>query len=316
MEDSGAMDYLSMLGIWWFLAACSVIGFGLSVLLFMRKGKKRHSTKMETEQMLAHLLGEIRSGQEEMKDLLARVVAKLEANPANMNVKPKEVAGEIHSIRSELEETIEHRIQNVLTHVNHVTQSLQKEMIDGIENTQGDLETVKTSLDTRTKLLVESISDTRKGLHEELGLMFQVEAQTTKALIEANRREFQAQLEEIEARAGRGSRPAAVAAQPPTFDGTTSWAVFRRQLETVAEYNCRTQQGETHGNHQEGLNGGRVATETRIGRVINCRETSDGRRRGANVGVNTKALSEMKEEKLIALWGKRNRTCESSGHRR
>jgi hypothetical protein len=131
-----------------------------------------------------------------------------------------------------------------MTHVNHVTQSLQKEMIEGIENTQVDLETVKTSLDTPTKFLVESISDIRKGLHEEFGLIFQVEAQTTKALIEANQREFQSQLEEIEGRAERGSRPAAITVQPPTFDGTTSWAVFRRQFETVAEHNCWTQQGK------------------------------------------------------------------------
>jgi hypothetical protein len=106
------------------------------------------------------------------------------------------------------------------------------------------LETVKASLDTRTKFLVKSISDTGKGLHEELGLKLQVEAQTTKALTEANRREFQSQLEEIEAMVERGSRPAAIAAQPPTFDGTTSWAVFWRQFETVAEHNCWTQQGK------------------------------------------------------------------------
>jgi DNA anti-recombination protein RmuC len=183
MEDSEVMDYLSRLSIWWFLAAWCA-------LLFMQKGKKRHSTKMESEQRLAHQLAEIRSGQEEMKDLLARLEAKMEANQAKMDVKLKEMSEEVHSIRSELEETIEHRTQNVMTHVNHVTQSLQKEMIEGIENTQGDLETVKTSLDTRTKFLVESISDTRKGLHEELSLMFQVEGQTTKALTEANRREF------------------------------------------------------------------------------------------------------------------------------
>jgi hypothetical protein len=89
-----------------------------------------------------------------------------------------------------------------------------------------DLETVKTSFDTRTKFLVESISDIRKGL------------------IEANRCEFQSQLEEIEARAERGSRPAAITAQPPTFDGTASWAVFRCQFETVVEHNCWTQQGK------------------------------------------------------------------------
>jgi hypothetical protein len=56
---------------------------------------------------------------------------------------------------------------------------------------------------------------------------------------EANKREFQAQLEEVKAVAERESRPAVCAstAQPPTFNGNTSWAVFRRQFETVAEHN-------------------------------------------------------------------------------
>jgi hypothetical protein len=123
---------------------------------------------------------------------------------------------------------------------------LHKELTEKIDKTQVNLQTVKTSLDTWTKFLVESIADTRKGLHVELGLMFQVEAQTTKALIEANQRELQSQLEEVEARAERGSRPAACAstAQPPTFYRTTSWAMFWRQFETVAEHNCWTWQGK------------------------------------------------------------------------
>jgi hypothetical protein len=56
-----------------------------------------------------------------------------------------------------------------------------------------------------------------------------------------NKREFQAQLEEVRDVAERGSIPTgacASAAQPPKFDGTTSWAVFQRQFETVAEHNC------------------------------------------------------------------------------
>jgi hypothetical protein len=62
MEVPGAMGYFSKLSISWFFAACSLIGFGRYVLLFMQKGKKGHSTKIETEKMMAHLLDEIRSG--------------------------------------------------------------------------------------------------------------------------------------------------------------------------------------------------------------------------------------------------------------
>jgi hypothetical protein len=57
-----------------------------------------------------------------------------------------------------------------------------------------------TSPDKRTKSLQENLADTRKDLHEELGLMLQVETQTTKFLTEATRSEFQTLLKEVEAR--------------------------------------------------------------------------------------------------------------------
>jgi hypothetical protein len=39
-----------------------------------------------------------------------------------------------------------------------------------------DLQAIKTSLNTRTKSLEETLSDTRNNIHEEFGLVFQVEA--------------------------------------------------------------------------------------------------------------------------------------------
>jgi hypothetical protein len=66
----------------------------------------------------------------------------------------------------------------------------------------------------------------------------------------------------------------------------------------------KVDQGETHGNHQEGLNGGQVATEKQTGRVVNCREMSDGRRIRADVGVYIKALSKT-EEKTTSCVGVR-----------
>jgi benzoyl-CoA reductase/2-hydroxyglutaryl-CoA dehydratase subunit BcrC/BadD/HgdB len=112
------------------------------------------------------------------------------------------------------------------------------------------------SFDTQTKDLRETITDTREHHQNQLD-MFQDETRTIRDTIiihqgnmelkmEATRCELRSQLEEIEARAERGSRPAACAsaAQSPTFDLTTSWAVFQRQFETVAEHNCCTWQGK------------------------------------------------------------------------
>jgi hypothetical protein len=62
--------------------------------------KKRNAIlqKWRWNKMIAHLLAEIRSRQEKIKDLLAR----LEANQAKMDVEVKEMSEEIHSIRARM----------------------------------------------------------------------------------------------------------------------------------------------------------------------------------------------------------------------
>jgi hypothetical protein len=131
-------------------------------------------------------------------------------------------------------------MEDVLSCVDQKMQGLFKELNEKVDETQLDLQAVKTSLDTWRKNHQESLADTRKDLHEELGLMFQVEVKTVKALLETTQQKFQSQLDKVEARAewGRGTGACASMVQPPKFDGTTSWAVFRCQFETVAEHNC------------------------------------------------------------------------------
>jgi predicted transcriptional regulator len=51
----------------------------------------------------------------------------------------------IHSIRSEIEETIQHRMENVMTEVNKKTEGLRKEL----NETQKDLQITKASLNTQ-----------------------------------------------------------------------------------------------------------------------------------------------------------------------
>jgi hypothetical protein len=71
---------------------------------------------------------------------------------------------------------------------------------------QVDLEAVKTSINKWTRSLKDDIMDTKKGflkaivnmknnLHKELSLMFQVEAQTTKAEIRTNKERMEAKFE-------------------------------------------------------------------------------------------------------------------------
>jgi hypothetical protein len=53
------------------------------------------------------------------------------------------------------------------------------------------------------------------------------------------RQGLEAKIAEVEALAERGRAigTGAGVAKPPKFDGTTTWTVFQRQFETVAEHN-------------------------------------------------------------------------------
>jgi hypothetical protein len=101
-----------------------------------------------------------------------------------------------------------------------------------------DLQAIRTSVDTRTKNLLETVTVTREYLHEDLGLMIQVETQMAKTLIDTTRRG-------LEAKITKKSKPGQSAglvkerepAQMPKLDGSISWAVIRRQFEIMAEHN-------------------------------------------------------------------------------
>jgi predicted nucleic acid-binding Zn-ribbon protein len=68
-------------------------------------------------------------------------------------------------------------------------QGLHKELTEKIDETQVGLQAIRTSIDMQTKSLLETITDMREHLHEEL----QVKTQIMKAMTEATRRKFQTQ---------------------------------------------------------------------------------------------------------------------------
>jgi hypothetical protein len=82
----------------------------------------------------------------------------------------------------------------------------------------------------------------RKDFHKQLGLMFQIEIQATKALVEATQCEVQMQLKEVETRAERGAYQRTGAAKSPKFDGCC--------VPTPVQERCRAQLldilGESH----------------------------------------------------------------------
>jgi hypothetical protein len=59
---------------------------------------------------------------------------------AKMDIHQEKVEAAMHSIRSELEETIKHRVEDVLSYVDQKTQGLRKDLSEKIDETELDLQ--------------------------------------------------------------------------------------------------------------------------------------------------------------------------------
>jgi hypothetical protein len=176
--------------------------------------------------------------------------AKMEALTGSMQAELKRAIEEkmkdaMKSKRSELDETIRQRIEIPMTNTSRETHNFQTELTERIEKTQVELQAVELSLDPQAKKLQENLEVISTDL-----TMADIEVKTSreealeqqrviKEKTEANMRKFQAQLEEVRTTAQRRSTPAVGAStvQPLTFNGNSTWSVFRRQFEIVAEHN-------------------------------------------------------------------------------
>jgi uncharacterized membrane-anchored protein YjiN (DUF445 family) len=80
-----------------------------------------------------------------------------------MDVHQERMEAAIDSIWSELEEIIRYQVEDVLSCVDQKMQGLCKELTQKIDETHVDLQANRTSVNTRTKSLSETISETMGG---------------------------------------------------------------------------------------------------------------------------------------------------------
>jgi hypothetical protein len=108
-----------------------------------------NQAKVEANQgkMAARLVAKI----EDIKVNQAKTEFTQEEMNAKMDMHQENMEATMHSIRSELEETIKHEMEDILSYVNLQTQGFCKELIEKIDKTQVDLQTVKMPLDMWTK---------------------------------------------------------------------------------------------------------------------------------------------------------------------
>jgi hypothetical protein len=201
----------------------------MEMVIEMKANRKADQANAEANQAKAE------ADREELPEMMKATREDIESDQAEMR---STMAAAINSIPSEIEETIRHRMENVLPEVIKKNEGLRKEL----NETQKDLQIARASLNTQRDDLMETIRDKKEYLELKL-ISFKDNTQnlisskqdTMEAKMETTRLEFQSQLEEVMAKVERGRGIGACAS--PKFDGNTSWAVFRRQFETLAEHN-------------------------------------------------------------------------------
>jgi hypothetical protein len=90
----------------------------------------------------------------------ARTESTQDEMKVEMDIGQENLEAAIHSIWPELDEIIQHRMEDVL-------QGLCKELTVKIDETQVDLQPIRTSVDMWTKRLLETTTDTREHLHKD-----------------------------------------------------------------------------------------------------------------------------------------------------
>jgi hypothetical protein len=165
--------------------------------------------RMEANQ--AESKAERKADKEESMAKMERLLSDNREMKATIRSGQEETRAAINSIQSELEEKI-----------NTQTQGLREELDEARQH----LQVAMTSIDTWTGTLQDDITSAKKDLQTKLDVRAQ---------------ELEDRIAEVEARAelGVGGRTGndAGRAKPPKFDGSTSWSMFRRQFETVADRN-------------------------------------------------------------------------------
>jgi hypothetical protein len=190
-----------------------------------------------------------KADQKMMEENQAKAEAERKADQKRTEENQAKAEANLADMKESLKEAMRVAVSAIEGKMEAAVNTVRSELDGKIEKTQTELRAVEASLDVRARKREASLKDMKTDFITNLTMVSlgtrpirrEVTAQKCgkEETIETNKREFQAPLEAVKAGAerGRGIGGGASKVQPPKFDGTASWAVFRRQFEIAAERN-------------------------------------------------------------------------------
>jgi hypothetical protein len=176
------------------------IGSLVSIMEADRK-TDRDERKQEMKEAMQAIQDQMNDRQEEMKAQIASLTSRIEDNNQKFEVLQGTLVSQMGRHREKMEDAM-HSIRSELDETRVELQELKTSLDTRTENFQETLETIRVDFITDLALVDPGAKRTRK---DALALM--------EEKIEANKREFQAQVEEVKVVAERGSRPTPEAGQ-------------------------------------------------------------------------------------------------------
>jgi hypothetical protein len=144
------------------------------------------------------------------------------------------IMDQFKEMKSDISDMIENKVGNCM---GSIAEELRTDL-NGLRNEVRALESMVNEVKAEMEGRLE-------GHQKEVTAIVEQKTRHLQEDIEGTRRELEARLAALEARAGRagGGGPGAKSGmvKPPKFDGATSWAVFHRQFEAAAVQNNWTQ---------------------------------------------------------------------------
>jgi hypothetical protein len=89
----------------------------------------------EMDANIEEIKGDIKTNQAKLEAMQAKTDANVKEMKAKMDIHQEKIEATIHSIRSELEETIKYRVEDVLSCVNQKRQGIRKELAGKTDKT-------------------------------------------------------------------------------------------------------------------------------------------------------------------------------------
>ncbi|GBM15621.1 hypothetical protein AVEN_95255-1 [Araneus ventricosus] len=184
--------------------------------------------------LLAEMKKSMEKGQEEMKDRMEKGQEEIRKGQEEMRKGQEEMRKEQEEMKNQIQSHVESKVGEIKDHVNSCIEKIEED----VQSVKREIGEVKGEVERK----IEEVEDKVQGKIEEMEDKVQGKIEEVKEKVQVKISDLEKRLSELEDRPINFpanpdltySRPTV---KPLTFDGQTSWTVFKTQFDVVSSAN-------------------------------------------------------------------------------